>query len=249
MSQSIICHLSPSGGVDERIANLLDNGYSKEDITALRDLYDMDNRNKPLFNPAEEEIFNKTMRNKKELPNDWSTKILDGMQKLMKYKAQQDARHLNQLKDATAHMARTFAQLYNVDGWDVSTRRNRINMVVADFMAEVSKRFRKAQEAGVPLSRQEIVNGHKANGRFYDGQQSIFEAIFNQYFQTYKEALEVVNDDKEMTDEEKAEFYSTMSPEEIAEDKEILANNYHIVEEYPKILRIGLHCVPLQGCP
>ena len=27
-----ICHISPEGGIDDRIAQFLDNGYSKEDI-------------------------------------------------------------------------------------------------------------------------------------------------------------------------------------------------------------------------
>ena len=56
MSNPIICHISPAGGIDDRIAQFLDNGMSKEDIGTLRGLYDMDNK-QPLFFPQPVGMF------------------------------------------------------------------------------------------------------------------------------------------------------------------------------------------------
>lgn len=247
----IICHLSPVGGIDDRIAKILDNGYSKEDIAILRGLYDMDHPNAPLINPAEEDVFNKTLRKKDSIGGDWASKILEAQSKLMRYKESQNERHLNELKDSTQHMAKTFNRLYSEEGWNVATKRNRINMVAAEFSQEVSRRLKAAQKSGIPITREQIVNGYKQDGKYFDGQQSIFEAIFNKFLSRLSEAMQIAEQNGEITDEELREYYikeneknpegEKWSEEEIEQavkdDRAEIEWANSVISEYPKILR------------
>ena len=152
MSNPIICHISPAGGIDDRIAQFLDNGMTKEDIGTLRGLYDMDN-NDPLISPIMDD---------KDIQGLELAKVAN---KLMEYKSSQATRHLNEMNNSTHHMARTFNQLYKVPGWNEATRRNRINMVVSEFTAEVSRRVAAAVKAGTPKTREQVINGYKVNGQ------------------------------------------------------------------------------------
>ena len=213
---NLICHISPEGGLDDRIAQFLDNGYSKEDIGTLRALYDMDHPQKHL------------------IPDYLDDKTVQGLDlakvatTLMDYKQQQAERHLSEMKNSQSHLARTFNQLYHVPGWNVVTRRYRINMVASEFTAEVSRRLNAAKKAGLSLSREQIVNGYKANGEFHDGQLSIFESVFDRLVSKFNEAREILAD------------IEGIAPEDLhldEEDRIVVANAQKIVEEYPKILQ------------
>lgn len=250
----IICHLSPTGGLDDRIAGLLNDGSTKEDISLLRGLYDMVHPDNPAVNPAYEEMINK-LGNKKELSGDESDIVLKAMKKLMEFNNSQAQQRLTEMKNSTNHMAQTFNQLYNIEGWDETTRRNRINMVTTEFTNEVSRRVAAADKAGNPLTREQIINGHKHNGQKADGQFSIFEAVFNKLLDKYSEARETLSEADGITDEELREYYleenkskyeaENWSDKEIEkeidsfvkEDRTAINNAEKIIQEYPKIFK------------
>ena len=223
----IICHLSPKGGIDERIASIID--YNKGDVLALRELYDTEHA-EPLITPADEEAFNKALRKEKELPTEWGRKIIEAANKLSKYKEDQLKRHRAQINDSTAHMARTFNRLYHVDGWSQMTRRNRINMIATEFTMEVSRRAAAAREAGIPISREEIVNGYKSNGKYYDGQLSIFESIFDKFFNRYTANKKLLAQLDGVPQEKIDEMLKDSKKRKVFEEAQ------NIVREYPKIL-------------
>lgn len=222
---NIICHISPTGGIDDRIAQHLDNGYTKEDIGLLRGLYDMDHPDNHL------------------IPDYADEKSIQGLDlakaaiTLMEYKGKQAERHKEEMYNSTNHMARTFNQLYHVNGWNAVTRRNRINMVALEFSAEVSRRMAAAKKAGLSVTREQIVNGYKQNGQFHDGQLSIFETIFNRLIDKFNEAREILDDYNSMTAEELAEYQKSMSAEELEEDRVLIENANKIITEYPKIFQ------------
>ena len=216
MSNPIICHISPAGGIDDRIAQFLDNGMSKEDIGTLRGLYDMDNK-QPLISPLADE---------KAIQGLDLAKVAN---QLMEYKTKQVNIHSQQMKNSQAHMAKTFNQLYQVPGWNEATRRNRINMIASEFTAEVSRRVAAAEKAGTPKTREQIVNGYKVNGQKFDGQLSIFESIFNKFVDKFNQAREIMAEVEGMTEEELAELDN--------EDKAAVESARKITEEYPKILQ------------
>ena len=212
MSDNIICHISPVGGIDDRIAQFLNNGYTKEDIGTLRGLYDIDNK-EPLISP---------------LVNDKDIQGLDLANvaiKLMEYKTSQNQRHKAEMKNSQAHMAKTFNQLYHVPGWNAATRRNRINMVASEFTQEVSRRVAAAKKAGLSISRDQIVNGYKSNGQFHDGQLNIFEAIFDKFLGRINEAKAILADAENIP-----------SDKLTAEDRDDITWANQVVNEYPKIL-------------
>lgn len=213
---SIICHFSPKGGIDDRMAQFLDNGLTKEDVGALRGLYDMEN-SKPLISPLVDDASIQGL----ELANIAT--------KLMEYKHSQAKRHLQEMKYSQAHMAKTFNQLYHVDGWNELTRRNRINMVASEFTQEVSRRLATAKKAGVPLNREQIVNGYKTNGQYHDGQLSIFESIFDKFVDRFNEARSILSDLESLSEEERSELTS--------EDLEDIEWANKVITEYPKILQ------------
>ena len=212
MSNNIICHISPAGGIDDRIAQFLNNGYSKEDISTLRGLYDMDNK-EPLISPLVED---------KDIQG---LDLANVATKLMEYKNTQAKRHLNEMRNSQAHMAKTFNQLYHVPGWNATTRRNRINMVASEFTMEVSRRMAAAKKAGLPVSREQIVNGYKTNGQYHEGQISIFESIFNKFVDRFNEARAILADAENIPSEELT-----------AEDHDDIAWATKVVAEYPSIL-------------
>ena len=216
MSESIVCHISPEGGIDDRIAQFLDNGYTKEYIGTLRGLYDMDNK-EPLINP---------LVNDKDING---TDFLQIVDKLMTYKNNQVQRHKAEMQNSQAHMAKTFNQLYQVPGWNEATRRNRINMVASEFTAEVSRRVAASEKAGTPKTREQVINGYKVNGQKFDGQLSIFESVFDRLVNKFNDAREIMVDVEGLSEEELAGLD--------AEDKAVIANAQHIMEEYPKILQ------------
>ena len=242
MNQDIICHFSPTGGIDDKIAAVLNDGYSKEDIGTLRGLYDMDHKNKPLVIIPEGADETKMFSGQD---------VLEAAQKLMEYKSSQAQRHLNEMKDSTSHMAKTFNRLYHVPGWNVETRRNRINMIVSEFTNEVSRRMAAAKKAGISLTRSQIVNGYKSNGQFHEGQLSVFESIFDKFLAKYNEARETLSDADGITDEELRQSYIEENEERaedekwtdkqieqfVKEDRQAISNAEKIVTEYPKIFQ------------
>lgn len=212
MSNNIICHLSPVGGIDDRIAQFLNNGYTKEDIGTLRGLYDIDNK-EPLISPLVED---------KDIQG---LELANVATKLMEYKTSQNQRHKAEMKNSQNHMAKTFNQLYHVPGWNATTRRNRINMVASEFTQEVSRRMAAAKKAGLSVNREQIVNGYKTNGQFHEGQLSIFEAIFDKFLGRINEAKSIL-----------ADAEGIPANELTAEDKDDIAWANQIMTEYPKIL-------------
>ena len=212
MSNNIICHFSPAGGIDDRIAQFLNNGYTKEDIGTLRGLYDMDNK-EPLISPLVED---------KDIQG---LELANVATKLMEYKTSQNQRHKAEMKNSQNHMAKTFNQLYHVPGWDATTRRNRINMVASEFTQEVSRRMAAAKKSGLSISRDQIVNGYKTNGQFYDGQLSVFESIFDKFLGRLNEAKAILTDAEGIP-----------ANELTAEDKDDIAWANQVIQEYPKIL-------------
>lgn len=172
MSKQLICHISPKGGADDRMAKFLDNGTTKEEIGTLRGLYDMDHK-EPLI---------------KDEKNLSDVDILKAATELQKYKHSQAKRHLKEMSSTTKHMAKTFQQLYQVDGWNQLTRRNRINMIASLFSSEVSRRVKASNNQ---LTREQIVNGYKVDGQYHDGQLSIFETIFNNILHNYNNARKI----------------------------------------------------------
>ena len=217
MSESIICHFSPKGGLDDRIAQVL-TGYTKEDIGTLRGLYDMDNKTPLVIIPEgsdETKMFS-------------GEDVIEAANKLMKYKNSQVQKHLREMKSTTKHMAKTFNQLYHVDGWNADVRRNRINMVASEFTAEVSRRMQEAEREGISLTRDQVINGYKSNGTFHDGQFSIFEAIFDKLLNRFTNARKMLVSYNALSEEKRAGLS--------AENKAKIERAQIIVQEYPKIL-------------
>ena len=216
MSKQIICHISPAGGIDDRIAQFLGEGLTKEDIGTLRGLYDMDNK-KPLIDPL---VDDKTIQ---------GLELADVATRLMDYKHKQAERHLQEMKSSTNHMANTFNQLYHVPGWNETTRRNRINMVASEFTNEVSRRMAAAKKAGISLTREQVVNGYKRSGQYYEGQLSIFESIFDKFVDRFNEARAIMEEVNGLSEEELNGLDDA--------DKADVERARVIVEEYPKILQ------------
>lgn len=216
----LVCHPSPKGGIDDRIAAIFNKSnttkYTKEDIGALRGLYDQESTT-PLVKDdgvKENEIEDII--------------ISDAANKLASYIKSREKRHKAELKDSTKHMAKSFSKLYHVKGWNAQTRLDRINAIAAEFTAEVSKRLRAAQKEGHNVTREEVANGYKVLGKRYNGQFSIFEAIFDKFFAKYKENLETVEAVGYLSDAEFAKLD--------AETKQEYYDTLHDVEEYGKIL-------------
>lgn len=216
MDNNIICHLSPKGGIDDRISQFLDNGMSKEEIGTLRGLYDMDNKT-PLISPL---VDDKSIQ---------GLDLADAATRLMEYRHSQAKRHDAEMKNSQAHMAKTFNQLYHVPGWNTVTRRNRINMVATEFSNEVSRRMAAAKKAGLSITRDQIINGYKSNGQYQHGQLSVFEAVYDKFLSRFNEAREIIADFESLSSQEK----STLDKEDY--DDVQLARK--IVAEYPKILQ------------
>lgn len=212
MNKSLVCHISPKGGVDDRIAKWLDNGISKEEISTLRGMYDMEHK-EPLIS------------DEKDISD---IDLLKAATTLQEYKHNQAKRHEQQMKSSTKHIAKTFVSLYQVDGWNQFTRRNRINMVAALFSSEVSRRVNTARQQGIPITREQIVNGYKANGQYHDGQLSVFETVFDKLVHTYNNARKIVGQ-LEGVPQEKIDKLP-------AAKKKVVSQAQIAVREYPKIL-------------
>ena len=214
----LICHFSPKGGVDDRMSATL-KGYSKEDIATLRNLYDMDHQKPLLVIPEgtdETKMFS-------------GEEILKAANELMVYKNQLAQQHLKELKNSTKHVARTFQNLYQVEGWNAETRRNRINMVATEFSMEVSRREKEAKEQGLRVSREQIVNGYKAQGKVYDGQFSIFETVFNKLLLNFTNARKLTNVIDNLSSEQLAKLNDKQKKE--------IEKARIITQEYPKIFQ------------
>lgn len=218
MSQ-LICHFSPKGGVDDRMSKGLKE-MTKESIATLRNLYDMDHPGKPLLLIPEGADETKMFTGEE---------ILKAAQTLMLYRNTQAKRHLDQLRNSTKHVASTFRKLYNVEGWNESTRRNRINMIAAEFTNEVSRREKIAREQGVRVTREQIVNGYKSQGKVHDGQFDIFETIFNKLLLNFSNARKLVAAISNISEEKKASLNAAQRAE--------IARAEKIVQEYPKIFQ------------
>lgn len=209
MSKQLVCHFSPKGGADDRMAKFLNDGSTKESIGTLRGLYDMDHK-EPLI------------KEDKDLSD---TDILKAATELQKYKHSQAKRHLQEMSSTTKHMAKTFQQLYQVDGWNQSTRRNRINMIASLFSSEVSRRVAASNGQ---LTREQIVNGYKADGQYHDGQLSVFETIFNNILHNYNNARKITAQ-LEGVPQEKIDKLPPQT-------KRIIQKAQHNVEELSKVL-------------
>lgn len=215
---NLVCHYSPKGGLDDRISKIFTD-YSKEDIGALRALYDMDHEKPLVIIPEganEAKLFT-------------GSELLEIADKLFKYEEKLNDKHLQELKDSTKHVARTFNKLYQVEGWDEATRRNRINMVATEFTAEVTKRMKRYAKQGISISREEIIAGRKRDGVKYDGQFSIFEAVFNKFLQDFKDAMAILEDYNSLSEEEK----DTLTQDDISD----IAWAEKRMEELPKIFK------------
>lgn len=197
MSDSV-CHISPKGGVDDKIAAILNqnnvNKYTKEDIGALRGLYDQENSI---------HLIDWNKEDKNEVTDE---EIAEASVSLAKYIQEQNKRHLSELKNSTKHPAKAFKKLYDMPGWDPITRRNRINAVALLFSNEVTRRVNAARKRGVQKSREEVANGYYSNDEFHDGQFAIFEAVFDKLFQEYKDALNELNEWADASQEELLEM-------------------------------------------
>lgn len=239
MAEQIICHLSRDGGIDDKICKFLNiEGMTKEDVSLLRDLYDMSNT-KPLISALVDEESIQGLD------------LADAAYKLMEFKNSQVQQHLQELKKSTHHMAKTFNKLYHVDGWNEITRRNRINMIASEFTREVSRRQAAYNKAGISLTREQIVNGYKSNGKYQDGQFSIFDSIFDKFANRFKEAKDILNEIGDQTDEQLREYYINENNERAEDDKwssedieQAVADDRtdiewakKIVAEYPKIFQ------------
>ena len=214
----MICHVSPKGGIDDRIAQVL-KGYTKEQIGTLRGLYDMDNQKPLVLIPEganETTLFS-------------GDEVLAAANELMKYKNQLTQKHLKEMNNSTTHIAQTFNKLYHVEGWNEATRRNRINMVAAEFTAEVSRRMQEAERMGIPVTREQIVNGYKSQGKVHAGQFDIFETIFNKLLGRYSNARKMLSS-LEGLPQEKLDKLTPL-------DKEKIFKAQKIVQEYSKILQ------------
>ncbi len=216
MTNDIVCHISPKGGIDDRIAQFLNNGLIKEDIGTLRGLYDMENKSPLVDHSADEKSIQ-------------GLDLANLAYKLMDFRRSQAERHLQQMKDSQSHMAMTFNRLYHVEGWNTVVRRNRINMIATEFSNEIGRRMAAAKKAGLSVTRDQIVNGYKSNGQFQHGQLSIFESVFDRLLNRYSEAREILSDFNSLSAHEK----NTLDKE----DYEDVEKARKIVAEYPKIFQ------------
>jgi hypothetical protein len=101
-------------------------------------------------------------------------------------------------------------------------------MVATEFTAEVSRRLDAATKAGIPITRQQIINGYKTNGQYHDGQLSIFESIFNKFVDKFNQARKIVAQTENVS-QDKIDALPQSK-------KAVLEQARIIVEEYPKIL-------------
>jgi len=219
MSSVAVCYLSPEGGVDDRIAGILDNGMSKEDIGNLRGLYDSQHE-EPLISATDEGT-----------PDKIGDKLLAAAKTLMQFKHDVAMRHLREMNDSTHHAAKTFSQLYHVEGWNADTRRNRINMVAYEFSRMVDKKVAAARKAGMQLTRQQVINGYMVDGQLRDGQFSIFESLFYKFLSDY-DILKKDYDDKIKRFAPTQEKYDALPPQR----KAYLDKLQHRMGEYLKVL-------------
>lgn len=226
---NVICHFSPTGGIDDRIAEFLNTSlgkpiYNKDLIGRYRSIYDMEN-DAPLVDPTrfikkegvptiDEEA---TIDEVKELTN-----------KLVKYLNNRSKKHLADMKRTTNHVAKAYQTLYKAFG-SSGVRRARVNAIAAMFSAEVNKRQKEYEKQGEHHSRTEIINGYFSDGQNHDGQFSIFESIFNKIVSNYFSA------------KSKVEAYERMSAEEKAAMSDAKKSNLELhkreLEELPKIIK------------
>lgn len=178
MSRSLVCHIARAGGLDEKIATVLGEGWDYKKVCNLRSLYDT-NHDSPLVPALKEDTVD-------------GSEVITAAQSLVQYRKELRNKRLKELNDSTQHIAKVFSKLYHVDGWTAGIRRDRINMVVNLFSNEVSRRVRAAVKAGIPVSRQEVCNGYKAGGELRDGQFEIFDSIFANLFNTYRQASNIL---------------------------------------------------------
>ena len=219
----LVCHISPEGGVDEKIGDYIFDATGEDldrfYIGSLRALYDEYNE-KPLI---EDGI--------KDSELDEAT-IAFYAKQLQIFKSNLSQRHLNEMKETTKHTAKTFAQLYKVDGWNAERRRDRINNVANMFSIEVSDIQAKARKKGINLSRQDIINGYKANGKYQYGQAYVFERVFDRIFNKYVSSQDTVETYKKNTIED-----TETSAKDQELGKQYLQFYQHCVDEYGKMMQ------------
>lgn len=214
MSNAPVCYFAAKGGLEDKIAGLLNNGSTKDSIATLRGLYEM-KTGTPLI---PEGVRDKDLS---------SQQILEASQKLNNFKRKEVQNRLKEMSNSTKHPASSFKQLYQVDGWNGTIRRDRINMIALQFSVEVKKRLMDAEKRGLSLTRSQIINGYKSGGKYYEGQFSVFESIFSTFLNDYTNAMKLVyqanHASKEMLDR---------LPDSKKQQLELAR---HIVQEYPKI--------------
>lgn len=220
MNTPIICHFSPEGGVDDRIANLLeDDKINRQYIGSLRAIYDEHNK-VPLIPEGKPDA------------DITDVEVSEYAQKLMTFKNNLAQIHLKELQDTTKHVAKTFAQLYKVDGWDASKRQDRINLVSHLFTSKVSQLQRLYLEKGIKLSRQDIVNGYKEDGKYYFGQAKIFEKVFNLILTDWNKDKEFIDEFKDVIENPDDYEYTEA---EFAEIEKVYNKRVNRSEEWSKI--------------
>ena len=213
MNSELVCHICPDGGTDYQIAKHLGEGWTKEEVSNIRGLYDT--KESELLVPEEKEG--------KQLTSD---ELIEYGQKIAAYKHKIAQNHLREMRDSTRHPASAFAKLYAVPGWDGYTRNNRINMLVYHFSKALTRRQKSLERQGINKTREEICNGYIADGQKMDGQFSIFEEVFYKLYDDLK--LAKGNIDK--WDDPDFDRNSVPYTEEDTQ------KDRHIVEEYSKIL-------------
>lgn len=222
MSTPIICHYSPKGGVDDRITEYLeDNNIDRQYIGSLRAIYD-EYHIHPLIPEG-------------KLDSDITElDIANYASELMTFKHKLTNMHLKELQDTTQHVAKTFVQLYKVEGWDATVRQDRINNIANLFTLEISRLQKLYLKKGLTLSRQDIANGYKENGKYYFGQAKVFENVFNTLLNRWKEDKGLLEDYDDML--KHPDFYEATAEELIG-----IQNEYNKIasrmEEYPKIFK------------
>ena len=214
MSNAPVCYFAAKGGLEDKIAGLLNNGSTKDSIATLRGLYEM-KTGTPLI---PEGVRDKDLS---------SQQILEASQKLNNFKRKEVQNRLKEMSNSTKHPASSFKQLYQVDGWNGALRRDRINAIAIQFSVEVSKRIAAAKDRGVVLTRDQVINGYKSGGKYYEGQFSVFEAVFDKFLTEYAKAMHLVY---------QADHAPKRMLDRLPEDRKKTLEVARVrVQEYPKI--------------
>ena len=214
MNGNLVCHVCFDGDVYDQLKDYLNDAggdWTQEEIANIIGMYD-------------------TYEAEPLIPDDVT--VLTDEQKqqyadvVCKYGREITRRQKADLADSVNHPAKAFAKIYSIPGWNASVRGNRINMIAVKFAEVVTRRKEALAKKGISKTREEICNGHLIDGKKMDGQLSIFNELFDFFYDEYKSLYTDVSYWESLSEEERlsATDYDQESYEADKRDMQEYAN-------------------------